>query len=602
MKYNKLFFIIFFNFIYASQINLNFKNLQIRDFIKMVAKITNKNILVTNKINGEVNFISVKPINEKEIYSILINVLRSKGYTLISDKGFLKVVRSVEAVKNAPPLAGKNKTYQIETDVISLKNIKARDAYSEISYLLSRYGKIVVNNDKNMIIITDYPDNLKVMKEILSKLDVNYKNKIENVSLKYAKVDKVYEKLNEIVNVLFTKGTIKYKIIKDDNSNSLILVGPNEFVDKLKKIAISFDKKPKTINKIVQVITLKNSDVTEVEKILEKLIKNKNFPKKNLSIPSITADKETNSIVILASPEQIELIKSLIKKLDVPKMQVYVKARILEISNTKSAKIGAMFGLMGGSANTNGLYTLSANLGGPAIAFNPATLGLSIPVIKEGLALGATLDLLEIYGAAKKLSEPSILCINNTPSTIYVGKTVSVLTGKTTSTVTSESYSRQDIGLKLKVIPRIDSDNKVSLNVEANIEDILPGSQIGLPITSKRTIKTTTIVRNGQSIIIGGLVKNNNDTTLKKIPLLGDLPLFGGLFRHKENNKDKTTLVIMLTPYIVKKSEDLDKLRNILAKLDALEKKFVEKIKNEKIKKEKDNDKEKDFNPIMEGY
>ena len=582
---------LFLSFLSASEITLNFQNLQIKDFIKMVAKITHKNILITNEIIGKVNFISVKPIKEQEIYPILVNVLRSKGYTIIQDNnGFLKVVRNSEAIRNAPPLAEKNNLYEIETDIIYLKNISARRVYSQISYLLSRYGKIVINNEKNMLIITDYPDNLKVIKEIIKKIDTINNKKVKIIFLKYANVNKVFSQITDIASMLFPPGVVRYKILKSETSNSIILVGADNVINKLQTIVKTLDKKPKPINKVISVITLKNSDVSQMTKIISNLINNK-FISKNFK-PSITADKETNSLIILATPEQLELIKSLIKQLDIPKKQVYVKARILEISNSKASQVGLKFGLFGGSATTSGIYTLSANLGGPALAFNPTDLGLSIPTLKEGLALGATLDLLETYGAAKKLSEPSILCINNTPSTIYVGKTVSVLTGKTTSTVTSESYAREDIGLTLKVIPRIDSDNKVSLKISTDIEDILPGSQVGLPITSKRELSTTAIVKNGQSIIIGGLVKNNNDVTLEKVPILGDLPFLGALFRHKENNKDKTTLVIMLTPYIVNKSEDLDKLRFTLAKLDALERQFVEKIKKKKsmqIKKRERN-------------
>jgi len=572
------------NLVTASEITLNFQNLQIKNFIKMVAKITHKNILITNEIMGKVNFISVKPVKEKEIYAILVDVLRSKGYTIVKDNnGFLKIVRSSEAVRNAPPLMEKNGIYQIETSVVSLHNISARQVYPQISYLLSRYGKIVINNEKNLLIITDYPDNLKVIKEIIKKLDTVNNKKVKIISLKYANVNKIFSQITDIAYMLFPPEVVKYKILKSENSNSIILVGSNNVINKLQNIVKTLDKKPKSINKLTDVITLENSDATQIEKIISNLVNNK-FISKNFK-PSITVDKESNSLIVLATPEQLDLIKSLIKELDVPKKQVYVKARILEISNSKASQIGAKFGLLGGSATTSGIYTLSANLGGPALAFDPTSLGLSIPTLKEGLALGATLDLLEIYGAAKKLSEPSILCINNTPSVIYVGKTVSVLTGKTTSTVTSESYTREDIGLTLKVTPRIDSDNKVSLKVSTNIEDILPGSQVGLPTTSKREISTTAIVRNGQSIIIGGLVKNNNDITLQKVPLLGDIPILGALFRHKEKNKDRTTLVIMLTPYIINKSEDLDKLRLTLAKLNELEEQFVEKIKNKKLKK-----------------
>ena len=568
----------------AKNIELNFQNLKLDSFIKLVAKITHKNILLTNNMIGKVNFVSVKPVNEKDIYAILLSVLRSKGYTLIEDHGYLKVVRSSEAYRDAPPLSENTNLQEIQTDIISLKNIPVRDAYTQIAYLLSRYGKIVLNKEKNLIIITDYPANLAIIKQILEKIDTKNKNEVKFVDLKFTDVNKIYSKVLEIATNLYNINALKYKIIKNDNANSLILVGPKEIVNKLTEIIKKLDVKPNMKNQVTKIIALKNSDVKYMQTILKNIINMKYARVQNK--PSVTADKETNSIIVIATPEQFEIIKTIIQALDVPKMQVYVKARILEISNVKASQLGAKFGLIGGSATSSGLYTMSANLGGPALAFNPADLGISMPVLKAGIALGATLDLLETFGAAKKLSEPSILCINNTPSTIYVGKTVSVLTGKTTSTSTSESYTRQDIGLSLKVTPRIDSDNKVSLNVAVNVEDILPGSTAGLPTTSKRKIQTTTIVNNGQSIIIGGLVKNNNDVTIKKVPFFGDIPLLGALFRHKEVSKDRTTLAVVLTPYIVKRSSNLDILREKLVKLNELEKGFVAKIiKEKKLKK-----------------
>ena len=580
-----------------ASVSLNFQNLDIKDFIKMTAKITGKNILITQPLSGKVNFISVKPVSEDEVYEILLSILKSKGYTIVNEGGFLKVVRSSEAIKEAPPLASKNRFYQLETDIIKLNNISARDAYLQTNYLISRYGKMVINTNTNMLVVTDYPKNLKLIKEIIKRIDKAKGAIIKTANFKYADANSAIKKLNDIASTMFNPKVKKYKIISNQNANSIIIVGPKDVVETLYQNAILLDVKPKPTNQITKVITLKNSDVSNVAKVLNQIVKVK-YPK---NPPSITDSKETNSLIIVGDLKQIEIIKTIIEALDIPKQQVYVKAKILEISNSKASQIGAKYGLFAGSGD-NGLYTLSANLGGPAIAFDVGQLGLAVPTIKQGIALGATLDLLETLGAAKKLSEPSILCINNTPSTIYVGKTVSVLTGKTTSTVTSESYTREDIGLTLKITPRIDSDNKVSLNVETIVEDILPGSVIGLPTTSKREIKTTTIVQNGQSIIIGGLVKDNKDITLKKVPFLGDIPLIGALFRHKVENNDKTTLAIILTPYIVKNTNDLNKLRATLAKLNALEKKFVKEYLKKKKIKVKVKIKKENNNPLINGY
>ena len=583
MKWIK-FLIIFTVLMYAKEIRLNFKNLDINDFIKMVAKITDKNILLTQNLSGKVNFISVKPVNEKEVYDILINILKSRGYTLLEDNGFLKVVRSADAYRNAPPLASQNKITQLETDIISLKNIRAKEAYSLINYLVSRYGKIVVNRDKNLLIVTDYPKNIDIIKKILTKIDKTKSLKTKFIHFKNADIQNIFPKISAIINTSFSPDIYKYKLLKDDSTNTLIVVAPKSIIEKIESVSKKLDIKPNITNMTTDIITLKNSDAVSMEKILKKIVSQKYASSKEK--PSITADKETNSLIIIATNTQIQIIKKIIKALDIPKQQVYVKARILEISNSKASQLGFKYGILGGIADSSGLYTLNVDMGGNALAFDPTALGISIPTLKHGLALGITLDMLETLGAAKKLSEPSILCINNTPSNIYVGKTVSVLTGKTTSTSTSESYTREDIGLTLKITPRIDSDSKVALNVKATIEDLLPGSPTLMPITSKRTIDTTTIVRNGQSIIIGGLVRDNKDITVKKVPLLGDIPLLGNLFRHKIINNDKTTLAIILTPYIVKRSDDLDKLRIAISKLNALEKQFAQKM-IKKIKKRK---------------
>jgi len=587
MKWIKilLFFALFLN---AKQIELNFKNLDINDFIKMVAKITDKNILLTQNLSGKVNFVSVKPVNEKEVYDILLNILKSRGYTLLEDNGFLKVVRSADAYRNAPPLASQNKITQLETDIISLKNIKAKDAYSLINYLVSRYGKLVVNRDKNLLIVTDYPKNINLIKQILTQIDKSKALKTDFIHFKNADITSVFPKINTIINTAYPADIYKYKLISDKSTNTLIAVAPYNIIEKIKSISKKLDQKPNVTNMTTDIITLKNSDAVSMEKILKKIVSQKYASSKEK--PSITADKETNSLIIIATNTQLQILKKIINALDIPKQQVYVKARILEISNSKASQLGFKYGILGGIADSSGLYTLNVDMGGNALAFDPSALGISMPTLKHGLALGITLDMLETLGAAKKLSEPSILCINNTSSNIYVGKTVSVLTGKTTSTSTSESYTREDIGLTLKITPRIDSDSKVALNVKATIEDLLPGSPTLMPITSKRTIDTTTIVRNGQSIIIGGLVRDNKDITLKKVPLLGDIPILGSLFRHKMVNNDKTTLAIILTPYIVKRSDDLDKLRIAISKLNALEKEFAKKI-IKKLKKKKQKQK-----------
>jgi general secretion pathway protein D len=272
----------------------------------------------------------------------------------------------------------------------------------------------------------------------------------------------------------------------------------------------------------------------------------------------------------------------------VEKPQVYVKARIVEISENDSKKIGVKYGLEGGKANSSGLYTFLMNTGGSSVALSSSLSGvINVGELQEGLALGAMIDFLAGEGAATILSDPSLLCVNNKESSIYVGQTQSVLTSTTQGTSTTElarsSYTRQDIGLTLKIKPRLSSGDLVTLTVQVTSEDVIAGGGTGLPTTTKRDVKTSAIVKSGDSVIIGGLIKSKSSEAVSKLPLLGDIPLLGELFRDTETTNDKVNLVIMLTPYVVEKSGDLQKLREKLSELDAVQSRYktslIEQIK-----------------------
>ena len=574
MRLIKVLFIFSFILLWGKGIEINFKDLSLQNFIKMISKITDKNVLITNNIQGKVNFISVKPVSKEQLWNILLAVLRSKGYTIIENNGFLEVISLSKAVKLAS-LSDRTSIPQMKTSIIYLKYISPQNVKSQVSNFLSNYGKIVIPKKSNFIIITDFPQNIKKIKKFVRLIDYKEKKEVKFIKLAYSTSSLVAKQIKQIVSNIIPNNA--YNIYSNDVANSLIVITSHKYMNYFTNLIKKLDTKRQTLT--TKIIHLKNTDTTAMSKVISNILKERYKAKNKVSV---TTDKEDNSLILVGMPNQLDLIAGIIKALDVPKKQVYVKVRILELSNSKVSQMGMKLGILGGSATNSGLYTLSANLGGPALAFSPSSLGLSVPTIKEGVALGATLDLLVTTGAAKKLSEPSILCVNNLPSTIYVGKTVSVITqstvGATSTDLTKNNYSRQDIGLKMDIKPRIDVDNKVAIHLKGIIEDILPGSQVGLPITSKREIDTSAIVKNGQSIIVGGLIRDNSDITVDKVPLLGDIPVLGALFRHKNKNDDKTTIVMVLTPYIVNNSDDLSKLRNVLVKLNEVEHSFVKKL------------------------
>ncbi|MEA1918823.1 MAG: hypothetical protein U9N52_03200, partial [Campylobacterota bacterium] len=196
----------------------------------------------------------------------------------------------------------------------------------------------------------------------------------------------------------------------------------------------------------------------------------------------------------------------------------------------------------------------------------------------QGIVLGATIDFLAGNGAAHSLSEPTLLCVNNQESTIYVGQTQSIVTstvqGNQSTDLARNTVSREDIGLTLKIKPRLSSGDKVSLITTTKLEDVIPGSTPGYVNTSKREVVTTAIVQNGESVIIGGLISDKERTSNVGIPLLKDIPYLGALFGYTETSKEEINLVIILTPYIVRNNEDLPRVRKLLNQLDEVQRDY----------------------------
>ncbi|MCG3716577.1 hypothetical protein L5F64_13385, partial [Aliarcobacter butzleri] len=282
---------------------------------------------------------------------------------------------------------------------------------------------------------------------------------------------------------------------------------------KVKKIEITKDEEQFT-----EVISLKNVDGVNIIKILDDIVNKKyiNKPTK----PFVSLDLESNSLVVMASKDELKQIKDLIQELDKEKAQVYVQAKIIEVNNELVNKIGISYGIINASARSDGINAISSNLNGGSNAIKEAvdTLGIKVSDIniKSGLALGASLNLLQQNGALDIVSEPSILAIDNKESSIYVGEKISV---EISSTLTDgglqrTNYEREDIGLTLKVKPRISSDTKLTLEINTLLEGIKSTSVSAgqNPDTLKKEIKTAAILNNGESVIIGGLIENKNET------------------------------------------------------------------------------------------
>jgi len=499
------------------KISLSIDGMGITDLIKLVAATTHKNIFIGEEIPGTISYAGNKPINKKDLYAILQSTLDARGYTLIdTGGGYLSVVKTVDATQMNLPLMEKSDIPQMQTRIFTFRFASAETMGTKIKHFTSKNGKITASKESNSVIVTDFPENIVTIQKAMKILDT----------------------------------------------------------------------RDETIANTTHVIPLKNADakslVTTLNTILGKMAL---MP--GQQPPSIASDDSTNSLIIITSDELFKNLESTIQELDHDRQQVYVRAKIIEISEGKSKEVGVKYGLSGGAVGSNGMFTFDSLLGDgktAAVTLDSSLLSLASftkPTITAGIALGVNISLLNSNGAADILSEPSILCIDNQESSIYVGKTESISSGSTLSGtgLSQSSYTRQDIGLTLKIKPRLSNDNKVLLAVETKLEDIdASNTNLQLPSTTKREVKTSAIVNNGETVIIGGLIREKIDHSQSKVPLLGDLPILGHLFRNEASKVDKINLVILLTPYIVEKSGDLNTLRAQLSELDQIQERYIKNI------------------------
>lgn len=504
-------------------ININFKDMKLVDLVKITSKIINKNILLTQEIEGTIDFIPNDKVSKDELLAILKYSLDEKGYELVEENSILRVIKKEES-KN-------------ESIIIKLKNI-----------------------------------------------DVNFaKQSLENISKQ-----------------LEDKNT---SIIENSLDSSIMIISNKKNLEYLQKYIKNIDNSSTSTKKLTKIINLKNSDSTNIIKIVEDVVNKKTYLNANHK-PVISSDVESNSIIVMGNVDEVEGVYNLIEELDKEKTQVYVQAKIIEVNDDLVNQIGVSYGIFGAKSAGNVLSSFSASLNKGEI---PTFFidGIKIPDMSSGLALGASINLLKQSGALDIVSEPSILAINNKESSIYVGETISI---KVSSSITDggtvkENFEREDVGLTLKVKPRISNETKVILDIETILEGVKTTQTIsGNADTSKKQIKTTAILNNGESVIIGGLIENKSEKTEQKVPVLGDVPLFGELFKNSVENAKKNNLVIIVTPYLIPKTKDITYIRNKLSELKNLEDRYLEnsliKLRNQQLKNGNSIKKEENGNQI----
>ncbi|MDH3325473.1 MAG: type II secretion system secretin GspD [Gammaproteobacteria bacterium] len=571
--------------LFAKSVTLNMKGADINAVISTVAEATGKNFIIDPRVKGKVTIISTKPLNKDQLYQVFLAILDVHGFTAVqSGNNVIKIIPDSDAKHNGTPSEGVGE--EMITQVVEIKHIAAAQLVPILRPLVPPQGHLAAHAQTNVLIIADRVSNINRLLKIIEKIDEPSSSEIEIVQLQHASASEVVRVLTTLQqkNQKSQPKTNSPTLVADERTNSILMGGDKTTRLGLKALIAHLDTPSEMVGN-THVIYLHYAKAKDLVSVLTGVgkIKAKAGGKSSKAQRSssngnfdIQADESSNTLVITAAPDIYRSLVSVIKKLDVRRAQVMVEAIIAEISANKTNELGIQWF---GDGSQSGVAPIGAtNFGSPSIAdvgaaaaavsagtvANPASLlgsGLTLGVGRlnsDTLNFGVLLRALAATSAANLLSTPNIVTMDNEEAEIFVGQEVSVPTGSFTQTSSSSSnpfttFKSKQVGIRLKVKPQINEGNAIRLDIEQTVDAITAGQAgtAGL-VTSQRTIKTSVMVEDSEVIALGGLIADDETKTVQKVPLLGDIPLLGALFRYKNVVKDKKNLMVFLHPTILR--------------------------------------------------
>lgn len=566
---------------------LNLANTDIRTLIGVISKLTGKNFIIDPRVKGgNVSVITNRELTDEELYDTFLSVLQVHGYAVIETGSVTKVVPQNIAKQETHPIIDDTKHEPSERLVTRLVPIQNVGSLSIVSSLrpLSRNVQIQHHAESNSVVMSGRSSDLERLVAIIKKMDRSNEKHITVIPIKYADAKKVVQTIKGLEQVIKGKiGRAGNKISADERTNSLLVSGDLATRKRIRDIVKKLDVPRKTEGK-TKVVYLRYAKATDLVKVLQGLSKtaviaNKQGKARKAKQPvassggsgsgvDIQADEASNSLIITAEPDVMKNLMVVIKKLDIRRAQVMIETIIAEVGTNLSATLGFQFGFngLGKNGNKDGPIAVSS--------FNSAGNNNLIKVVGSRsfgvgalLGFGGTvsgrqfvglLDALAGDGATNILSTPTLVTMDNEEAEIVVGQNVPLLTGSSTSggAGTSNPFTtieRKDVGLKLKVKPQINEGTTVRLDISQESSSLAESNASAADlITNKRTITTTVMVEDGDVLVLGGLIEDKFRDKQEKVPVLGNLPVIGGMFRHNSTSKEKQNLMVFIHPVILR--------------------------------------------------
>jgi len=580
-------------------VTIDFNNVDINVFIKFISELTGRNFVVDNRVKGKVTIISPKKISVKEAYRVFESVLEVHGFTTLEAGKITKIIPAPDARSKNIETRLKEESGvpedKVVTQLISLTYANADEIKRLLAPLISKSSIMLSYPPTNILIVTDVYSNILRLIRIVKAIDIEGMGReITVLPLMYADAAKVVKTLSSVFKA--TKKTAKgvrsktLQFVADERTNSIVVLASEIETSRIKALIALLDKEAPKGKEKLRVYYLENATAEDLAKVLQAILSKQGTAakksKKEAPVVSenvrITADKATNSLIIMAEKDDYNVLEDIIKKLDIPRSMVYIEALIMEVNVDKDFNLGVEWMASGTSTyeGKNIAYGGGSGKGGSIPGMSgvdgaPFPVGLSLGIIGEGITLGGIFfpSISAFINAHEKdkdvhiLSTPQILTTDNEEAIITVGKNVPFQTRSGSTSSSNDiysSYEYKDVGITLKITPQISKDRLVRLKISQEISklDDLATTSDDRPTTLKRTIETTVVVKDNNTIVIGGLIDTSSNVTVNKVPLLGDLPLIGALFRSTSRSSEKTNMFVFLTPHVLQGPEEAADLFN----------------------------------------
>ena len=577
-------------------VSVNFEAVDIRTVLKTIGEITGINFIPHQSVTGTVTVMSPTPIRLGDIYAFLQSILDVYGYAAVETENAVKIVPKADAARNyAQVRIGADPAYiprndVIVTQIIPLKYADAAEVSQILQPVLAAGAQMATYPRTNSIMITDTSANIHHVAQIVARLDVEgSRQKATLLPLTHASARVVSEQIMGILDKTRAASAQAGRarpaqgadqgpnILPDDRTNALIIVASEQDIEMVSHLARQLDVERAIGSNNVQVVYLKNADANEVAPSLKSALTSMRLTGavEATQPVQVNADKSTNSLIIVATPQDFEIISDIINKLDIVREQIFVEMQIIEVTEEALQEIGVDWATLDDAVADSIRGFGMTNLGPRTSFLNGTAEGLSVGAWQgtgDDVKIGAILQALKKESGVNILSTPQILTSNHRKAVIIVGENRPFVTQsritETADPVTPtviQGFEYKDVGITLEVTPHVSQGGLIRMEISSEftklIEDVAAQS-LNTPVTAKRTAKTVVTMASGATVVIGGLIRDDKTRVTKKVPLLGDIPVIGAIFSSRRDRTQKTNLLIFITPHVMTTQEQLLQMTN----------------------------------------